>query len=562
MPEEILEIKSQKPSSRDLGLYLYFAPSKVPGDEVVNQYAVLNYTGPPGSGTNLYYTVVFLLNKLGYNVQKVDEWIEISPTHKEYYERVISQKSALEASIKASLIEAARAISDYELIAHDLRKYKEMLSYFEKNDEHMLRALFIDNVDIHTDFSLSKAAVRWPTIISDFQKLSSDDLDVKKIQEKLKVPLAEAHFLKTKLSLYNNWKAIFKNALIERYERLLSLAEARKKTIEEYRKWAKPYISRYKMMKVGYERPGVLRQFFTSFADLTGQATYANKIRIWAFTKIHIPEIRPQALIKKGGFIIDPYDSFVRENFILNKSKGLAKLYPWLLQPRRWCPNCNSFFSVNPSNPEEPSVCPKCNSITVSATRADEIVKDIKDRWVKGEIFGVTPNELYYVMHDIEVDRVGSRLPTGQEIEDITFTIKTITMSQNILLVKLLELECRELELEQYIDELLGIRKGEESITEVMKREFPNLFKEKKEKKLTFFEDIKNLSLEISKKLTKISKTTPAIPSEKLPGKIAFAKPGPYESDFFFRITKHYLSIAGALHSNLVGEIKKNMGIH
>ena len=559
---EILSIATQKPTSRDLGLYLFLGPSKVPGDEVVNQYAILNFTGPIGSATNLYYSFVFWLLKQAYNVQKIDEWIEISPTHAEYYQRVMSQKAALEGSIKTSLAEAAKAISDYELIAHDLRRYKEIMDYFNKNDEHTLRTMFIDNVDIaNGQLALISLAQRWPTILSDFQRLSSDDVDVKKIQEKLKVTLAEASLLRTKNVLYNEWKALFRSAVIERYERLLALAEARKKTIEEYKQWVKPYLVRYKMMKTGYERPEVATRYLRSFADLTGQATFANVIKLWAFKPLHVPEQRPAATVREGEFLVDPYDSFVRENFILNKKTGLAKLYPWLADPRRWCPSCNKFFKTSPGNKDEPAFCPNCNSLTAEATYADELVSEIKSKWAKGKIPSVSPNELYYVFHDIDVERLGTKT-LGSEIEDITFTVSTYVLSQNILLVRLLELKCHEILLERHIEEMMGVSKGGESISELVKREFPKLFAEKKKPAGGYFdvlaEDFKKMKLEFAKWFPAPKPVTEA---EEIPKKIFFKRPGPYETDFFFRITKHYLSVSGAFHGAIVSFLEKEMGI-
>jgi hypothetical protein len=49
-------------------------------------------------------------------------------------------------------------------------------------------------------------------------------------------------------------------------------------------------------------------------------------------------------------------------------------------------------------------------------------------------------------------------------------------VSQNVLLVKLLELICRERELERYIDEILGMKREDVNIVDLVKKDYPELY--------------------------------------------------------------------------------------
>src|SRR3990172_4364169 len=123
---EIVNIK--KPT---LGLFVCIGPEDSPGiEENANQLIELNFTGKPGTASSLYFTLFAQLPNWGWNVVKVDEWIEVSPTHREYYDRTVATKQMLESTIKTGLATAAQSVADYELMVHDLRKYKEIMGYF------------------------------------------------------------------------------------------------------------------------------------------------------------------------------------------------------------------------------------------------------------------------------------------------------------------------------------------------------------------------------------------------------------------------------------------------
>jgi len=125
-------IPACKADSPYLGKYLCIGPVESPGvEENSNQQIEIDFTGAPGTASGLYYSLVFSLLKSQWNVTKIDEWIEVAPTHREYYERTVATKGAIEGLIKQGLGSAAQAVADYELVNHDLRKYKEIADYFK-----------------------------------------------------------------------------------------------------------------------------------------------------------------------------------------------------------------------------------------------------------------------------------------------------------------------------------------------------------------------------------------------------------------------------------------------
>ncbi|NIO44852.1 MAG: hypothetical protein GTN36_04865 [Candidatus Aenigmarchaeota archaeon] len=544
----------QEPASK--GHILCKGPPGAPGrEEIQNRYFNLNFTGPPGSGSGIYFNLLFLLPKLGWWVEKADEWIEVPPTHKEYYERTMATKQMLESTIKTGLTSAAQAVADFELMSHDIRKYREILTYFHEGDEHVLKSMFIDQVDIHTDLPGQPIALRsivskWPTVIADFMRLDDKDTIPKKVADKYDISQAEAVILVTKNKLYKKWKILFGDAAKQRYELLKGLIESRRKSIEEYKEWLKPYIARFKMTKIGGERSKVRARTLRTFTDVTGMSTFANKIRIFAWKAMRFEEHRKPAAEVVEDFILYPYDDYVREKVILDPENGLAYIYPWLRNDRKYCSKCKKYYSPNTLK------CAKCGSLRLKNKKyADEIVEtEIIPAWREGQN-GLSAGFIYYMFFDIEVTRLGTWLRVG-ELEDITFYTRVFVLSQNALLAKILELKCRDLELERYIDEMLGIKFEDRDIADLVKEEFPTIFKKPKEELTGFQNYIKELGETFSSytnifKKIKLPKST----------RFMFFKAGPYETDLKERITKHYLKYAAVQLNGMRNFIKQKMGV-
>jgi len=187
---------------------------------------------------------------------------------------------------------------------------------------------------------------------------------------------------------------------------------------------------------------------------------------------------------------------------------------------------------------------------------ADNIVAGIKKGWNSAN--SLDPNELYYVLFEIDVLRLGLRLPVG-ELEDITFTMKTWLMSQNIMLVKLVERECKEREVERYIEEMLGVKKDEKPIGDLIKGEFPDIFGTKKEEKKP--NELQNIANEIKGAMAGVGKMGGAIGKAWGNESGRFVKAGPYETDFNERLTKQYLIPSGRMLGSLSGLLLSKMGV-
>ncbi|MBU3904603.1 MAG: hypothetical protein KJ906_00435 [Nanoarchaeota archaeon] len=537
------------PDNPTLGIYVANGPSnKVVGEEdACNLLSKLNYTGPPGMASVIYYALVFMLNNNKWNVSKINEWIEVSAKDTEYFQKTLATKQGLETKVKEGLTSAAASLADYEMVQHDLRKYKQMVNYYYEKDEHMLKSMFIDQVDIHNGpLSMVQLGSRWPTLISDFQKLTDEDNEPSKIQKKLKISEAEAMLLTTKNKLYSTWKKTFKNTVVSRYETLVGLARSKEKSIDEYRNWLKPYIARYKMTKLGSESVGGRAAVFKSFADISASSTFTNGIQLWAYKPLAPIDVKHREIKKEGKFIIYPYDSWIREHFILDDKKGLANIYPWLKNERGYCSKCKKYQDMN-------NRC-KCGGFIEKRYVADEIVEtEILPTWEAKEN-NLDPKESYYSFMVIDVFRAGSKLPVG-EIEDITFSVYSYMISHNVLLVKLLELKCREREFELYIDEILGVRRGEDDIKGIIEKDFPNLMKEPKKES-----ELEKITTDLRKMGGQFSSMFKSKP--KVPGGFMFSKPGQYESDFKDRIPKFYLNPNGKDLASITEFLKSKMGVN
>ncbi len=482
----------------------------------------IDMTSPMGQLSGMYLGLMFSLRRFGFETLKIDESIDVSPVFKQYYDLTIQQKQSLEAQIKGGLGQIANAIHDYELIRHDLRKYKEYLDYFtrieqgknllkkaKKDDEkeeaqkmitegvQTLRSVFIDQVDAHTGEGIALRTItsRWPTIIVDFQRLDENETDQKKIAEKHKISEAEASILATKNKLFIEWRDnLFRPTLKERYENVLRLVEARKTSVQRYTDMLKPTIARYKLINDALESPEGRQWGHTGFFQPSAQAFSNDLIRIWAFM--------PFAPAEKYKFTLDYMNqiSLEKAGFLKSEIKELEK------------------FGVKPKDlvyalPAEPSIDKIVRDAIPEVQKTYKVqitIKDVYDaRKRLTNLFGKTASERqgaeggirpgaswvfspYWIFLDIPVNRSVIRLANGTEMEDLfiqNLTVKNRT--QNVIIVTLLEVIAREKQLENYISRLLGELGGDpqalKTIEEMSKEEYPEFFggerkEEKKEK--------------------------------------------------------------------------------
>ncbi len=576
--------------------------------------AYIDLTGPPGTMSGLYYSLMFQLGRWGFERAKIEEWISVSPVFKQYYDLTLQQKQALEAQIKAGLGQIATAIHDYELVFHDLRKYKEFLDYFteivkgkklikegkkeegekeQKKGEQTLKAIFIDEVDVHTDLpnipiALRSIVSRWPTIIADFMRLSDDDTDPKKIAEKLRVSEAEGVVLATKNKLFLEWRdKLFRPTLEERYERLLRLTESRKFSIDEYTEMLKPVVARFKLINDSLSSAGDRRSAYTSFFNPGSQAYSTDFARIWAWkpfspsekykvTREFLDEISP----RKAGFTKEEIETLV-ERFNEEKKKRIltldeenllnGKVFHLPVEPSVDDDIIKEFYSSEkgPSKLEK-EYGVKIDIFDLFKARS-KLVENFRrraaDLWsaetaaarATGSGRGAMPGEAwvfspYFIFVDIPWLRAVVRLPDGTELENpMIENLRTSTKTQNVIIIHMLEIIAREKQLENYISQLVGEVGGKDlkSIGELKREQYPQIFGESKKigkgGPVDLTKPFKKVKSVLGEILRSFGLTTPFVDFLRANGPYEFAlddriteiyQPGPGE---MFATVKNYL---------------------
>jgi len=406
-----------------------------------DQQTTLDYTGFPGDWNSLYYGMVFWLYNNEYHVEKVEEAIEISPTHVAYYQKVLGQKDALGSQIKAGIDEIIRHVGDLELLRHDLRRYREVLDYFKEKDEHSLKAMFVDQVDFHAGegapgrLSMSFMQQRgiFPTIIQDFFAMQSEE-DLEKNPRLKDLPEVEKDVLRTKFRAYQEWKQLFGREIESRVRELERLVKSKEELIGALRSGLKPKIARYKLIEEGLKHPGV-RKFTATFPVRPGaEATASYVIRLWAWKEFFPPEYFKSGEIKALRELrgIRPDDAFTMKNLILSEKTGLKAKFKWI--DEHWLKGAietakRALFTIR---------------------RHGEIPKY---------------NAEYYVFFDLTFERTNILSARGDELEDVFITVKTYLMTQNVVLTKMLEVLAIQEEFDRQVDALLGlgekVREGE-----------------------------------------------------------------------------------------------------
>lgn len=482
----------------------------------IDQMTSINPVTLEGQAEIIYNVVMYRMAKWHWQVEKADEYIMLTPNPPPAFAPVLAQKEKLEGQIKSGLASAAQAVADYELLKHDERKYREILDYFKmgKKDEHVLRALFVDRVDAYTGegYSMITMAKRWPTIISDFIKMKSEWKDTKTIKKELKVSQAEAVVLKTKNELFNEWKRLFFPDVRERYARIKNLVESRRRSIDQYRDWLKPYLERLKRIKEVTEIPGHVGGELTNplkFAHTPEGEVYA---KLWLWKPIKPEEMAKPVYLRGQGHEIDPYDDWVREQQKLVEKKYGVKF------------------------------------------TEKEVRKLIKE-WTmpgytkkKGDVISVHPGPkfdpryIYYIFVDLDYDVAYKRGSTGpMVVEDQYFHFHPFLISQNALVLFLLELEAKRRAFEREINELIGVKEVEREIRERVEDEFEEMEKEKESKR------IKNVMEGLRKFRKRVIKPIISV----------FVKPGPYEINVQRRISKCYGDYMGPQVAEIVDLIKQ-----
>lgn len=515
-----------------------FVAGKAISIQIENCKTSIDLTTPLGKASGISMGLLFTLRKNGYETERVEETMEISPIHAQYYALTLKQKEELEGRIKSALASLSASISDLELLEHDLRKYKEFLDIFEMMEKGIkekkpelvrranqtLKSIFIDQVDVHTGegVALKLITVRWPTVIVDFMKLKDVDVDIEKIAKDYKISLAEATILATKNKLYLEWREMFKKTVQNRYERIRSLVEARKRSIEEIKSTVKPILLRYKSIKeIGETEAGRKALLRLSWLRPATQAVSIDISKIWAWKTFLPPEpyrptlewVKIEKPILKMRKIPIEFKKWLKAELGDEAYKVKGTLPPFDIEPLdRW-----SLYLIRKMEnfyKEEYGVELRFTPNEILKRRED-LIKDCTEKFIPSP---------YFVVNEFETFRTVLRLPDGSECEDIVFDFRTKIESFNIMLVRYLEILMKDKLLENYIKELLGEAARGKEISELIKEEFPTLKgKPKKKVELKVVEPPFSL-------FEKFQKYFPVV------------RTGPYETNFADRFTKFYLA--------------------
>jgi len=492
-----------------------------------NQGMVMDFTTKVGACSNAYYSFIFQMPKWNYRTEKVSEGMAISPTHMDAYNIFAGQKQKLEGQIKQGLASAMQAITDYELLRHDERRYREIIDYFKKGvkDDHVLRSLFVDRVDAYTGegYSMITMAKRWPTIINDFIRMGRIEAEEKKkgkenplsstedMEKKLDVPLAEATVLYTKNELYKEWKELFRPVVQERYARIKAAADSRKTSINQYKEWLRPYIARHKAMR---EFDHAVAPTNRLYAPAFGTSVAFTEVRLWSWRSFPMEEKRkPETLkIEKEnlGFPINPFDEWAK----------------------KWIAMINIKYATKYK--DEDIIDMINNQFTQTSMGQGYKEDEVPGAWMSRD-------DVYYVLFDVKIERsiIKTPPPEGVELEDIMLKpVRIWLLSQNALLVHLVELKAIEEQFKREINEMIGAQEMEDEILNDVRKEMEDAGKEPEKDGISFTRSMGNL-------VSRLERGYDWLVDQTKPYRKYLFRPGPYESNFAERVTKLYLVASG-----------------
>jgi hypothetical protein len=309
-----------------------------------------------------------------------------------------------------------------------------------------------------------------------------------------------------------------------------TLVNSRRRSIDEYRAWLRPYIAKYKSMREGTEGKGGWGYVNNAFSTPGfGTMDAWSFVRIWAWRPFQPVEGgKPEAIVQGGlskrkGFMIDPYDDFVKY----------------------WQGKIEKNYGIRFKDGE-----------------VENILENALKRNESAHCASMESQALYYLLFDFKIllNTLRSPPPEGVEMDNIMFIpIKIWVMSQNSMLIHILEIEAREKYMEKYMNEIIGTREVEEDIFNKVEAEFSGKKEgSKEEKKESIWNRIK------PKYYTKVNER--GFPENWEPNRSMkfvrfFVRPGPYEAVFFERASKMYFRASGFYYKQMLDLIKGAMKI-
>lgn len=536
----------------------------IPGELIhvapLNMRTYLDLSSAPGVGSRIISPFFYYLGRNRFQRYKVYEWSEISPVHAQYYQITMQQKQQLETQIKQGLAGISTSMSDFDLLLHDQRKYREFIDYFEqiekgrktKNEETVmkneqtLKSIFIDQVDVHTGegIALKLIASRWPTIIVDFLKLKDDDADPKKIAEKLKVTEAEGVVLATKNKLYVKWKELFRETVLGRLSRISELVEARRRSVQEYRNFLRPVIERFRNIReLGETEEG--RRFLVESNWVRRAVSEAYSIdvqMIWAWKGMSLPDLFKRA---KEAFV-DEYELVKYPKFPKGFKEWLGtEMKTWSEEEKSQFKKINDYHTgIEPLDKYVMAFIKTAESTYNVKLRAIDILKARKWMMDDAKSMGFT-NWPYFKVWEFKIVRGVTRYADGVEVENpMFFKFHPYLDTQNVILMRYIELTSKVMQDENFITDLLGETAEGKKIAAIIQErypeltmKYPELFGTKfatrptvTEKEMTKVTDVKNKA---------INTFTMAVKKMTAP-MFQFVKSAPYEINFENLITRQY----------------------
>jgi len=523
-----------------------------------NEGVDLNPTGVGGFTQNMFYGMSFELGKNAWQRVKGDEWIETGHANPEYHQMILGQKATYEDKIKQGLAGISQSVADLELLEHDVRKYEEYKRYLEDIDSDdpekarsgtfAIKTIFVDQVDFHAGGGgqgagrLSLAFMRnnniMPTIVNDFLMMESLT-DIREGGKFVNMADVEKKMLESKWTLYEHWLGVFRSAIMQRLERIETLRKSRQFTVDQFRNWLKPVIARYVLIETGYEKPkregpdpvnrgrNLRQHHYHSVA----QGVSFNGWTMWFYKSLTNPEMHTYGAELWAKAVMDGeygnpygYDQWTRDHLIFDKDAGLIADYPW-----------------------------------------------IKKEWVDEKVEGISKGlekkgRNYYSFATVEICKTVNKMVTGTLLEDTDFYFNMYVLSANVMLVKELELEAKNEQLEVFLDNMLGLTpKAEKDYKGTV------VWYEKK----SFGYEINGEKFNTKKAMLKKypipkyylspihveNKSWTYIKNLFSLDMWLFKKRGPYEHQFYDRFTKFYLKLSGQRFNSMVNMIMRRMKI-
>ncbi|MFP4045922.1 MAG: hypothetical protein ACLFS3_02595 [Candidatus Aenigmatarchaeota archaeon] len=278
------------------------------------QERTIAFTGDMGFPTELYFSLIDILEGRGFTVKRVSDWIEVNP-QSDYYQEVMQKKQSIQQQVGAVLSRLSEARKDIEMLRHDKRKLDRVLKHQEEGDMETLKSDFIDVVERQTQRGMLTLAQNgiFPSIVVDFYKIE-DEEDI----DELDISKAEAEVLRRKWKLFQDWLDRYLNGIKERRDMVEEELESRLAALEYLKETLQPYMKAIKRIRAGqpedyqgFHDPRMVERYSSSISGIKLYAwkevqlekkrkflTDEERRKLYSFLEI---EIRKSTIVMSGN---------------------------------------------------------------------------------------------------------------------------------------------------------------------------------------------------------------------------------------------------------------------